>query len=66
VRLGSSGFVCLHSDMPAPVFSICQPQPGFTTARLIAKISTGYIVFYLLEINGKNYWVPPEVIASIL
>ncbi|MCI0475954.1 MAG: hypothetical protein L0Y55_06875 [Anaerolineales bacterium] len=64
-RLVSSGFVCLHSEMPAPVFSICQPQPGFSSARVIAKITAGHIVFYLVEVNGKNYFVPPEVIASI-
>ncbi len=64
-RLVPSGFVCLHSEMPAPVFSICQPQPGFSSARVIAKITAGHIVFYLVEINGKNYFVPPEVIAPI-
>ena len=63
-RLAVSGFVCLHNEMPAPVFSICQPQPGFSSARLIAKITAGHIVFYLVEVNGKNYFVPPEVIAS--
>ena len=64
-RLASSGFVCLHSEMPAPVFSICQPQPGLSSARLIAKITAGHIVFYLVEFNGKNYFVPLEVIVSI-
>ena len=64
-RLASSGFVCLRSEMPAPVFSICQPQPGLSSARVIAKMAAGHIVFYLVEINGKNYFVPPEVIASI-
>jgi hypothetical protein len=51
--------------MPAPVFSICQPQPGFSSARIVAKITAGHIVFYLVEINGKNYFVPPEVVAAI-
>ncbi len=64
-RLASSGFVCLRSEMPAPVFSICQPQPGFSSARVIAKITAGHIVFYLVEINGKNYFAPTEVVASI-
>jgi hypothetical protein len=63
-RLTASGFVCLHNETPAPVFSICQPQPGFSSARLIAKITAGHIIFYLVEVNGKNYFVPPEVITS--
>ena len=64
-RLAQSGFVCLHSEMPAPVFSICQPQPGLSSARLVAKITAGHIIFFLVEVNGKNYFVPPEVIAAI-
>jgi hypothetical protein len=64
-RLAVSGFVCLHSEMPAPVFSICQPQPGLSSARLIAKITAGHVVFYLVEVNSKNYFVPSEVVATI-
>lgn len=64
-RLAAAGFVCLHSEMPAPVFSICQPQPGLTAARVVAKITAGHIVFYLIEVNGKSYFAPPEVIAAI-
>ena len=64
-RLAPSGFMCLHSEMPTPVFSICQPQPGFSSVRVIAKITAGHIVFYLVEINGKNYFVPPEIVTSI-
>ncbi|MEW5718367.1 MAG: hypothetical protein AB1817_07075, partial [Chloroflexota bacterium] len=41
-RLTASGFVCLRSEMPAPVFSICQPQPGLSSARVIAKITSGH------------------------
>jgi hypothetical protein len=51
--------------MPAPVFSICQPQPGLSSARVIARVTAGSIAFYLVEINGKNYFVPPEGVASI-
>ncbi|MCX7840368.1 MAG: hypothetical protein N2559_13095 [Anaerolineae bacterium] len=61
-RLASSGFACLRTEMPAPVFAMCQPLPEASSARIIAKITAGHIVFYLVEINGKQYLVPPEAI----
>jgi len=65
-RLAASSFVCLHAEMPAPVFSVCQTPSGLTTARVIAKITAGHIVFYQVEVNGRTYFVPPEGIASPL
>jgi hypothetical protein len=64
-RLAASSFVCLHSEMPAPVFSVCQTPSGLTTARVIAKITAGHIVFYQVEVNGKTYFVPTEGIVSV-
>lgn len=61
-RLASSGFACLRTEMPAPVFAMCQPLPEAASARILAQITVGHIVFYLVEINGKQYFVPPEAI----
>jgi hypothetical protein len=64
-RLAASGFACLRTEMPAPVFSICQPLPDASSARVLVKITAGHIVFYLVKINGKEYFVPSEVITTI-
>ncbi len=64
-RLVASSFACLQTEMPAPVFSVCQPYIGTTTARVLAKISAGHIVFYQVEINSKTYFVPPEGIVAL-
>lgn len=62
VRLAANGFACLRTEIPAPVFAMCQTLPEASSARILAKITAGHIVFYLVEINGKQYFVPPEAI----
>lgn len=64
-RLAPNGFACLQTEMPAPVFSICQALPAAASARVLTKIVAGHVTFYLVEINGKPYFVPPEVIVAI-
>lgn len=61
-RLAANSFACLRTEMPAPVFAMCQPLPEASSARILIKITAGHIVFYLVEINGKQYFVPPEAI----
>lgn len=61
-RLATNSFACLRTEMPAPVFAICQPLSEASSARILAKITAGHIIFYLIEINGKQYLVPPEAI----
>ncbi len=66
IRLASSvGYACLHEDVPPPVFSVCQPSPDFAAAQLVAKITAGTVTLYLVEVEGKHYFIPPEgVLAS--
>lgn len=60
-----TGFACLHEDAPPPVFAACQPLPNFSTAQLAAKITAGAMTIYLVEIDGKNYFLPPENVLAI-
>jgi hypothetical protein len=61
----ATGYACLHEDAPPPLFSTCQPLPNFSSARLSGKMTSGSVVVYLVEIDGKAYYVPPEVILTI-
>lgn len=60
-----TGFACLHEDAPPPVFAACQQLPNFSTAKLTAKITAGAITIYLVEIDGKSYFLPPENVLAI-
>lgn len=60
-----TGFACLHEDAPPPVFATCQQLPNFTTAKLTAKITAGSATFYLVEIESKSYFLPPENVLSL-
>jgi len=61
----STGYACLHEDAPPPTFSTCQPLPNFSSAKLTAKITSGSVIMYLVEIDSKNYYAPPEIVLSI-
>lgn len=61
----STGYACLHEEAPPPVFSTCQLLPNFATAKLIAKITSGPILVYLGEIDGKSYFLPPEIVLTL-
>ena len=61
----STGYACLHEDAPPPTFSTCQPLPNFSSAKLTAKITSGPVIMYLVEIDNKNYYAPPEIVLSI-
>jgi hypothetical protein len=61
----ATGYACLHEDAPPPLFSTCQPLPNFSSARLSGKMTSGSVVVYLVEIDGKAYYVPPEIILTI-
>lgn len=50
-------FACLHEDAPPPVFAMCQPPPNVSSAKLIAKITADTVTMYLVEIEGKSYFV---------
>lgn len=66
IRLApQTGYACLHEDAPPPVFALCQSLPNVATAKLIAKITAGSVTVYLVEIDNKNYFVPPESILTI-
>jgi len=52
-----TGFACLHEEVPPPIFAPCQPAPNFSSAKLIAKITANTITMYLVEIEGKSYFV---------
>lgn len=60
-----AGFACLHEDAPPPVFAPCQQLPNFTTAQLTAKITAGAVTLYLVEIDGKSYFLPPENVLTL-
>ncbi len=60
-----AGYVCVHADSPPPAFAVCQPNAGLTTARVTARIVAGHITIYLVELNGKSYYVPLEAVAGI-
>lgn len=51
------GLACLHEDTPPPVFATCQPPPNVLSVKLIAKITADTVTMYLIEIEGKNYFV---------
>jgi hypothetical protein len=61
----ATGYACLHEDAPPPLFSVCQSLPNFSSARLSGKMTSGTVTIYLVEIDGKAYYVPPEVILTI-
>ena len=61
----SVGYACLHEDAPPPTFSTCKPSPDFSSAKLVAKITSGSVTMYLVEIDGKNYYMPPETVLTI-
>lgn len=66
VRLVPSvGYACLHEDVPPPTFSTCKPSPDFSSAKLVAKITSGSVTMYLVEIDGKNYYLPSENVLTI-
>jgi len=60
-----TGYACLHEDAPPPVFASCQALPNFTTAQLTARITSGTVTMFLVEIDGKSYFVPPEIMLTI-
>ena len=61
----SVGYACLHEEAPPPTFSACQASPNFSSAKLTAKITSGAVIIYLIEIDGKNYYVPPDSVLTI-
>jgi hypothetical protein len=61
----STGYACLHEDAPPPTFSTCQSLPNFSSAKLTAKITSGPVIIYLVEIDNKNYYAPPDIVLSI-
>ncbi len=66
VRLNSGvGYACLETDGPANVFSTCQDRPNASGGQLAAKITSGSMTLYLIEMNGSRYFVPPESVAAI-
>ncbi len=61
----STGYACLHEDAPPPTFSTCQLLPNFSSAKLNAKIMSGSVMMYLVEIDSKTYYMPPDIVLSI-
>lgn len=61
----STGYICLHEEAPPPTFSTCQALPNFSSAILTAKITSGSVIMYLVEIDNKNYYAPTEIVLSI-
>ena len=61
----SVGYACLHAEAPPPTFSACQPSPNFSSAKLTAKITSGAVTLYLVEMDDKNYYLPPENVLTI-
>lgn len=65
VRLVSqTGFACVHEEASPPVFAICQPSPNFSAGKWIAKITANEVTLYLIEIEGKSYFVPPANVPA--
>ena len=66
VRLAPQiSYACLHEDTPPPVFSVCQQLPNLANAKLVAKITSGAVTMYLIQVENKNYFVPPESVLAI-
>ncbi|MBI5304430.1 MAG: hypothetical protein HY868_20020 [Chloroflexi bacterium] len=59
------GMACLHKDDAAPPLSVCQSPTGLTSATLIARITAQDAAFFLVEVDGRNYFVSPEAVLQV-
>ncbi len=57
VRLGGTGYACLHEANVVPPLAPCQPLANFSTATLNARITSGSVSLYLAEIGGRSYYL---------